>query len=398
MSTHELTHGTTVELARFTPRTLNVENQVSTLQLSVVIPTFNEAQNLEELVRRLCAALDARLPGAYELLVVDDDSPDRTWEHATRLMEHYPALRVLRRRGETGLASAVIRGWQAAHGEVLAVIDADLQHPPEVISKLWEAMGEYTDVVVASRHTEDGGVGRWSLLRRLASRGAQLLGWCVLPKVVGRVSDPMSGFFLVRRSAIAGVELKPLGYKILLEVLGRARVERVAEVGYEFAERRAGESKVRPRVYLEYLAQLLQLRLATVPDRFLKYCAVGLSGVVVDMAIFAALAGVLGLSIGKALSAEAAIASNFMLNDVWTFRDVSRRQGNGQARFARFAKYNAICAAGVVIGILLIKFQVAALHLGPNVANAIAIGIVTLWNFWMSKTFSWELPRRSAVR
>src|SRR5512141_496167 len=177
------------------------------VKLSLVIPTFNESRNLEELVARLTGILDACLPGAYELIVVDDDSPDLTWAVALQLAGRFPSLRVMRRRGEKGLSTAVIRGWQAARGEVLAVIDADLQHPPEIVERLWAEMAGGADLAVGSRHVGGGGVSDWSALRRALSRGAQLLGLCVLPGVVGRVSDPMSGCFMVRRSAIPGAAL-----------------------------------------------------------------------------------------------------------------------------------------------------------------------------------------------
>src|SRR5262245_10855548 len=179
------------------------------IRLSLVIPTYNEKKNVGELVRLLTGLLDPVLGDAYELIVVDDDSPDRTWEHATTLIPTYPKLRVIRRQGERGLSTAVIRGWQVARGEVLAVIDDDLQHPPEVTVRLWKAVEGGADLAVASRHVQDGGVSDWSLFRRITSRGAQLLGLILLPGVLGRVSDPMSGYFMLKRSAISGVELSP---------------------------------------------------------------------------------------------------------------------------------------------------------------------------------------------
>src|SRR5262249_28081725 len=158
------------------------------------------------------------LSGRYELIVVDDDSPDGTWAVALRLADRHPALRVMRRRGEKGLSTAVVRGWQAARGDVLGVIDADLQHPPEAVERLWAEMARGADLATGSRHVSGGGVSHWSAVRRALSRAAQLLGLCVLPGVVGRVSDPMSGYFMVRRSAIAETTLSPLGYKILIGV------------------------------------------------------------------------------------------------------------------------------------------------------------------------------------
>ena len=241
------------------------------VRLSLIVPTYNESKNIEEMIRRLTDLLEGPLGYAYELIVVDDDSPDRTWEIAQALTARYPLLRVMRREQERGLSSAVIRGWQVAHGEVLAVIDADLQHPPEVTLALWKEIERGADLTVASRHTEGGGVSTWSLSRRVLSRGAQLLGLVLLPGVLGRVSDPMSGYFMVRRPAIGGRPMSPLGYKILIEVIGRGKIQWIGEVGYVFRERSEGESKVTWRLYVDYLRHLVRLRLDTFPlARFVR--------------------------------------------------------------------------------------------------------------------------------
>lgn len=366
------------------------------IRLSLIVPTYNESRNLEELLRQLTAVLEPCLAGEYEILVVDDDSPDGTWAVAMRLSERWPAVRVMRRRSEKGLSTAVIRGWQAARGETLAVIDADLQHPPEVLARLWEAIQAGADLAVASRHTEGGGVSDWSALRRLLSRGAQLLGLALLPSVVGRVSDPMSGYFMLRRAAIAGAELSPLGYKILIEVLGRGRIRTISEVGYVFRERLAGESKVTARLYADYLRHLLRLRLATLPARFPRFAAVGLSGVGVDMALLFLLSDRhalgWGLTQSKLLAAEAAIVNNFVWNDAWTFRDLATKLGGGTARLKRFARFNLICAMGLALSVLLLALQVDVLGINRYLANAVAIALVTAWNFWMNKAFSWAPP------
>src|SRR5437660_8250505 len=140
------------------------------VRLSLIVPTYNESRNLEELLRQLTAVLDSGLSGEYEIVVVDDDSPDGTWAVAMRLAERWPAVRVMRRRSEKGLSTAVIRGWQVARGEVLAVIDADLQHPPEVLARLWEAVEAGAALAVASRRAEGGGVSR-SEERRVGKEG-----------------------------------------------------------------------------------------------------------------------------------------------------------------------------------------------------------------------------------
>jgi len=182
----------------------SLENQGNnSKELSLVIPTYNERENLRELVIQICTVLDKVLPERYELIVVDDDSPDLTWQLAKELSLEYKQLRVIHRTEGRGLSSAVIRGWQEAQASILGVIDADLQHPPEVLLRLIDAAKKGTDVVVASRNVEGGGVSDWSIFRRFVSRGAQLYGLLVLPDVLVRVKDPMSGYFLVRRNCIA---------------------------------------------------------------------------------------------------------------------------------------------------------------------------------------------------
>lgn len=230
------------------------------LRLSIVIPTFNEARNVEPLVRELTQLLEPRLGAGFELIVVDDDSPDGTWQAALALSAHHPRLRVVRRRGERGLATAVVRGWQVARGEVLGVMDGDLQHPSEVNLELLSAIEAGADLAVASRHVAGGGVSDWRLRRRVLSRGAQLLGLTLARGVFSQLSDPLSGYFMLRRSLLADVTLSPLGYKILVEVIGRTRPRQLTEVGYVFRERNEEQSKVTWRVYVDFVRQLARLR------------------------------------------------------------------------------------------------------------------------------------------
>lgn len=366
------------------------------IRLSLVIPTYNESKNVGELVERLTNLLDPQLGDAYELLVVDDDSPDRTWEIALELTRRYPKLRVIRRQGERGLSTAVIRGWQMARGEVLAVIDADLQHPPEVTVDLWKETARGADLAVASRHVEGGGVSNWSAVRRVLSRGAQLFGLIVLPSVVGRVSDPMSGYFMVRRSAIAGAAMNPLGYKILIEVLGRGRIRWIAEVPYVFRERVQGESKVTWKLYVEYLRHLLRLRLSRIPiERFVRFALVGSSGVVIDMGLFYLLSDPhslhWGLTRSKLIAAEAAIVNNFFWNDAWTFGDLVTDQSDTQARFRRFLKFQVICSSGLFLNTALLNLQFNYLGMDRYLANAVAIALVTAWNFWLNLKLAWRV-------
>lgn len=376
------------------------------VQFSLIVPTYNESKNIKDIVRLLNDLLDKVLPDNYEIIVVDDNSPDRTWKLAQTLTSEYPNLRVMRRIEERGLSSAVIRGWQTARGQVLGVIDADLQHPPEVLPKLLAAVERGADLAVASRHIGGGGVSRWSFIRRFLSRGAQMLGLIVLPDVVSRVSDPMSGYFVVRRRAIAGPRLNPMGYKILLEVLGRGNISKITEVGYVFQERREGESKVTWKQYVEYLMHLLRLRsrgrigrlrhqLRFPTSRFIRFGLVGLSGIFVDMSMFYLLSDpatlAWGLTRSKIVAAEAAIINNFLWNDRWTFGDIANRQKGWRRRLKRLVKFNLICLASLLLNVFLLNILFNLLGFNRYIANLIAIIVVSLWNFWLNLKLSWRV-------
>lgn len=385
---------------------------------SLIVPTYNERKNVQQLVAVLTELLDAYMAdGAdpetnsavslgYEIIIVDDDSPDRTWELAAELMADYPQLRVMRRQGEKGLSTAVIRGWQVAEGEILGVIDGDLQHPPEVMIKMLDAARQGVDLVMASRHIEGGGVSDWGFIRRFLSRGAQTLGLIILPRVIGRVSDPMSGYFMVRRGAIAGCRLDPLGYKILIEVLGRGNIETITEVGYVFQERKEGESKVTWKQYVEYILHLVRLRsrgrlsriyrnVVLPAKRFVKFGLVGLSGVFVDMTIFYLLSDPttlhLGITRSKIIAGELAILNNFIWNDLWTFHDLSAGQHIWHQKFLRFCKFNLVCCLGLVFNLIILNVLYNHFHVNQYLANLIAIGTVMIWNFWINLNLSWRV-------
>jgi dolichol-phosphate mannosyltransferase len=218
--------------------------------LSVVVPTYNEAGNLPPLAERLQAALAGR---DWELIVVDDGSPDGTADLAEALAPRLP-VRVVRRAGKAGLASAVVAGFDAARGDVLLVMDADLSHPPETVPALADAIAGGADLAVGSRYVPGGGVEDWPLKRRVVSRGACLMGNLLVP-----VRDATSGFFALRRSVIQGVRLNPIGFKIGFEVIARGRYRTVVEVPYTFRDRALGSSKFGRREIVQYVQQLGQV-------------------------------------------------------------------------------------------------------------------------------------------
>ncbi|MEB3210768.1 MAG: glycosyltransferase [Leptolyngbyaceae bacterium] len=387
------------------PRTIEGD-----IRFSLVVPTYNEGNNIKSLIGRLSKRLEDILGDAYELIVVDDNSPDRTWEIALGLVEQYPALRVMHRTKERGLSTAVIRGWQVARGDVLGVIDGDLQHPPDIFLKLLDQIESGADLAIGSRHIEGGGVSSWSFIRRFLSRGAQMLGLLLVPDVLGRVSDPMSVYFVLQRQAISGRTLNPVGYKILLEVIGRGRIGAIAEVGYVVQEHVEGES-VTSTHYIDYIRHLLRLRLALgirswilglwqqrQIRRLFQFGMVGFSGVFVDMGILYLLHDPstlgLGLTTSKIIASEIAIINNFIWNDAWTFADVSQQQQEWPKRLKRFAKFNSVCGVGLVINLLLLNLLFNIFGVYYLLANLIAIATVTFWNFWINLKLSWRVTAR----
>jgi len=242
-----------------TPRDLagHRESAIELQKLAIVIPTFNEAGNIEELLERLRRCAEG-LRVLYELIVVDDDSGDGIESIVGRMSEQDPRIRLLVRKGARGLAGAVIHGWQNTDAGLLGVIDGDLQHPPELLPAMWEALQEGVDVVIGSRYVRPGSRPEWNIFRRLISRLAIGLTW-PLQRAGIRVSDPLSGFFLVRRFCVQNVRLHGQGFKILLDILVRGHIHSVREIPFIFGHRRTGSSKASVQVAIEYCRLLANL-------------------------------------------------------------------------------------------------------------------------------------------
>ena len=226
-------------------------------KLAIVIPAFREAGNIRELLERIQRSVDP-LGVPYEAIVVDDDSGDGIESLVKELSERDPRIRLLIRKNVRGLAGAIIHGWHHTDAGVLGVMDADLQHPPELLPQLWQALQSGADSVVASRYAPQSSRPNWNRFRHLVS---QLAIWMARPlqNPAIRVWDPMSGFFLVRRPCIETVQFQAEGFKILLEILARGRIRSVVEVPFTFGKRRAGKSKASPRVAIDYLRLLARL-------------------------------------------------------------------------------------------------------------------------------------------
>ena len=330
--------------------------------VSIVVPTRNEAGNIGPLWERVRAALGRT---AFELCFVDD-SDDETSDLLLRLQSREGAVRCLLRRGEDrrgGLSTAVVAGLHMARGRYVCVMDADLQHPPETIPRLLEQAEDGADLVVASRYVHGGsrgGLGGGS--RRLVSRGATTVARLLFHEA-RRSADPLSGFFLCRRALIDGIEFRPVGFKILLELLVCVPGLRVVDVPVSQAQRSSGESKATMRQGLLYLGHLASL-FVDVPGsaRFWKFGLVGLSGLAVFLPVLFALSGPAHLNPVLAFLPAYALSAgwNSLLNWRWTFSD-QRRGGAGQRHYHEWA---------VVTGLVMLGAFVALLQAGPPVVVA----------------------------
>lgn len=333
--------------------------------LSVVIPTYNEAANIGPLLEALGTALGAV---KYEAIVVDDDSTDGTVADARS-----KGARVIVRTDERGLATAVVRGLREAKGEYVAVMDADFQHPPEAVARLLEkAVADNADLVIGSRYAPGGTEGGFGPVRRVISWGAKTLGRIALPPIRRfKVTDPVSGLFLVRRAAIDVDALRPAGYKILIEILARSALQRVSEVGYVFGGRRGGESKLGAGVMAQYLTHVTHLGFEHPDNRRLAiFGIVGLTGVAVNLVLLYVLHGRFGLHdlVAVPIAVEVSILSNFLLNDRFTFHD--RLSGT---KWRRLLQFNAVSLMALVINVTVYAAMERLFGLPYLLAEFIAI-------------------------
>ncbi len=233
-----------------------MEAGVSENHFSLVVPTLNEAGNIDKLLTALTDAL-RETPYEYEIVVVDDGSTDGTVEQVRDWTKRDARVRLSSRTGERGLAGAVLYGWSQSRANLLGVIDADLQHPPELLPELLKQT-ERADIAIASRYARNQGTKGWNPLRAAVSRLSTLAAAPLIKKDLG-VTDPMSGFFVIRRRCIEGLTFQTTGFKLLLEILVRGRIRTAREVPYQFGFRRAGRSKASASVAFHYLHLLGRL-------------------------------------------------------------------------------------------------------------------------------------------
>ncbi len=349
-------------------------------ELSVVIPTFNERDNVRPLFDLLRIALEGQV---WEAIYVDDDSPDGTAEQVRALALEFDNVRIIQRIGRRGLAGACIEGILSSTSPFCAVIDADLQHDESRLAPMLEALrgDDQLDIVIGSRHVNGGSSGRGlSRIRQWGSDRATALARRLL-KITA--SDPVSGFFMVRRLSFNQVvtSLQGEGFKILADMLAASAGRwKTREIPYTFRSRRAGESKMDSAVALEFLS-LLVVRMTggLVSTRFVLFCGVGFTGVFVQLlAVKIALVFLTNqFALAQVLGVFGAINSNFMFNNLITYRDRSLR---GRAIWRGLLSFYAVCALGAVMNVGVANLFFANL---PFWALASLVGAIAgaLWNF-----------------
>jgi dolichol-phosphate mannosyltransferase len=365
------------------------------LDLSIVIPTFNERRNIVPVLERLSAALRGI---TYEVVFVDDDSPDGTAAAIRTLALSDPRLRILHRIHRRGLASACVEGMMATSAPYIAVMDADLQHDETILPEMLARMrSTHTDIIVGTRNAQGGSMGEFSVSRVRLSNVGRYLSNSITSS---RVSDPMSGFFMLTRPFLNEVvhSISGIGFKILLDILASAnRPVVVSEVPYRFRERLHGESKLDLLVGLEYLQLLLDKSVGHyVPVRFLIFAMVGTVGLIVHLSLLFLLLNIAHTSFitAQVIGTLLVMTLNFLLNNAITYRD---RRMKGSRLFFGLATFYIACSIGAFMNVRIAAFLLEA---GWKwwTAGLVGVSLGSVWNYAVTAVFTWRQHRSSIYR
>lgn len=362
---------------------------------TVIIPTLNEADMIAKTIMLVNAVFKKEnLNG--KILVVDDNSSDSTILIVNEMMRTCQNVSILVRQNDHGLSRSVIDGFHQAgmNSDIFIVMDADGQHTVEKIPELYRKVKEGNDIVIGSRYIEGGEIKKWGFSRKVISRGATFIARLFFP----HITDPVSGFFAVNRDVVLDAPLKPKGYKILLEVLGKGCWRKVVEIPFSFGARESGESKLKQQTIIEYLKQIIDLAKFTVTHtespayteftRMVKFMVVGFTGIIVNEGILYFLTTELGIYflLSSLCGIEASIISNYVLNDLWTFGDVQNRYGWGR----RLARFHGVSFAGIIINITTLYILTVWLGIYYLISNLMGIFLAFTWNFLVNRRYTWR--------
>ena len=360
-------------------------------ELSIIVPTYNERDNVQELVGRLKQCLAGI---EWEVIFVDDDSPDGTAEHARVLSRSDGRIRCIQRIGRRGLSSACVEGMLASTAPYLAVIDADLQHDEKLLPQMLSVLKvDATEIVIGSRYVQGGGIGDWDTTRATVSRFATRLSRFV---VRAKLTDPMSGFFMLRREVLNNSvrRLSAIGFKILLDLFASSpRPLCFKELPYQFRNRYKGESKLDSVAAWDYGMLLLDKLVGhIVPVRFVAFSIVGGLGVFVHLLVLSILFKLLKRPFveGQAIAAGVAMTFNFAVNNLLTYRDLRLR---GWKWIRGWASFTVVCSIGAFanVGIASYLYQAQTQWV---LAAFVGILIGAVWNYATTMVYTWNRPRK----
>jgi dolichol-phosphate mannosyltransferase len=373
--------------------------------LTVIIPTFKEESNIGTIIESVDAVFSQNAITG-EILVVDDNSPDRTIELIRELKKTKPHLSFLVRTEDPGLSQSVVEGFRRARSDIFLVMDADFSHPPALIPVMLGGIRAGNDLVIGSRYMEGGGIKKWPLKRRVISLGATFLGRLLFPEI----HDPVSGFFAVKRSVVEHAPLRPRGYKILLEVLGKGSWKKALEVPFEFIDRATGSSKLGSRTIIEYAEQVIDNARFSWNhhesvvwqewEKLFKFGVVGLSGILVNEGVLIYLKEyvhlslpianipLIGLSIASIPAIELSILNNFIWNDFWTFK--TDQQHAMPHWWQRFLSFQVISIGGAAINFVILIALAGFFGVDYRIADLLGILVAFAWNFWVNRRVTWK--------
>ena len=378
--------------------------QENNAQISIIIPTYNESQNILQILK----SIKDNLPKNFvtQAIVVDDNSPDGTGKLVEDYLKNIKkmadyTIEIIHRKAKDGLSSAILKGIQHAKGDTIVVMDCDFSHPPHIIPKLIESIKKYQyDIVVASRYIKGGKIQGWSLKRKTMSKFATLIA----KKGLGiDTHDPMSGFFAFKRNIIKGLNIDAIGYKFLLEILVKTKNVNIKEIPYTFQNRELGSSKLSIRTIFDYYRSVWKLYRYGKPlekqekrqsVKFLykagRFYTVGASGFIVNYMISLLLTG--GVSDLWYLHANvigiiASITTNFILNKTWTFGDRDFRIKKTISQYGKFAMFSSL---GALVQLGMVYFLVDSNEISYPLALILAVMTAAFGNFILNKKFTFK--------
>ncbi|KAF6249175.1 glycosyltransferase family 2 protein [Marine Group I thaumarchaeote] len=382
----------------------NESLQENNAQISIIIPTYNESQNILQILK----SIKDNLPKNFvtQTIVVDDNSPDGTGKLVEDYLKNIKkmadyTIEIIHRKAKDGLSSAILKGIQHAKGDTIVVMDCDFSHPPHIIPKLIESIKKYQyDIVVASRYIKGGKIQGWSLKRKTMSKFATLIA----KKGLGiNTHDPMSGFFAFKRNIIKGLNIDAIGYKFLLEILVKTKDVSIKEIPYTFQNRELGSSKLSIRTIFDYYRSVWKLYRYGKPlekqekrssVKFLykagRFYTVGASGFIVNYMISLLLTG--GVSDLWYLHANvigiiASITTNFVLNKTWTFGDRDFRLKKTISQYGKFAMFSSL---GALVQLGMVYFLVDSNEISYPLALILAVMTAAFGNFILNKKFTFK--------